>query len=985
MANTDRSEVIHIEVRKYKHFINDATKLENLFKQEKFVYINNNVYNKRVLLDTESKIIWWVLHEESTSKRSDIELEIKKLNAKNPMMNWDFPMFGEMENFALKQNNPFIKMENKTRQMFNKTCWYLKDYTFIGLSNLYTYPPDGFINPNDYSSTIIVSHYFINLNYKAIIKIFEKWQNSGWFLQTTSDKIIKIITPNTNITNNVSKNNNTETTENKTTKITKTTTNIPDKLKPYIDIDYNVCRLPKLKLDQLTDPNKGLWELYGKKQQELNDLGIRARNPADDVKPFNVCIDFGTTSTVVAFDDNGKSKLLRIGISKESDYLNEIEAKQFENPTILEFIDFKQFISVWNKTAYRPNINWNWVRSSHEALNILHKANNDAIVIGSFINKIKQLAQQQYNLSTNENTLLRINDQINNYEYNIAKLEQKIPVKGTLLAVNENDNLDPIELYAWFLGMNINWRSRGIFYKYYMTFPIKYPREVKDLILASFRRGLQRSLPENLLTSTQNNDDNNTNILNKFSVSELATEPLAYAVSAMDKLNLEPTESGLAYAVFDFGGGTTDFDFGYYRSPTQEEYDDGCDAVFEHIGNGGDPYLGGENIVENLAYITFNHNKNILLQNNITFIQPANADDIPEKEFLIDNTQSAKANTLTMMSRLRPLWENTAISKISGNETFKFINTNGEVVKDLQFKIPEPDLKTYLENRIENSIKEFFKSLHTAFKTYGNNNEIPEEIHILLAGNSTRSKLVQAYFEFQNYSNNIVGNNITKHNKHNKHNDKNNKNDKNHKNNDASNNENNNEKNNIIAQTMQQFINNLFGDNIPKFTIHLPLDIDKNDPYSPTAKTGVALGLLKLCPGNNIDIHYRSGSQNNTILEEAGFSFYVGLFRNKKFSCILQQNCNYNEWKLLGKPRNGVFNLFYTTLSKAASADIIEGEKGVNKHSLELQTFSENERLYIRATEPNKIEICTAESDNNLNTDNVETLNNYQQLILKQI
>lgn len=941
--------------------ITNEKELENLFNQEEFIYINNTIYYRRLLLETKSKKFWWVLHDKGLLRRKDVVAKIKELNSKNSMMNWDFPLFCEMREFVLKANNPFItKIRNKIK-MFDESFWYLKDYTFISLKSIIH--SDGPINLDDFSATIIISHYFVSLDYKEIIKVLNKWQNENWYLQTINGKIIKI-----NLTTNTNSNTNSDTNKN--------STNIPNKFQQYIDIDYNVCRLPKLKLDQLTDPNKGLWELYGKKQQELNDLGIRARNPADDVKPFNVCIDFGTTSTVVAFDDNGKSKLLRIGISKESDYLNEIEAKQFENPTILEFIDFKQFISVWNKTAYRPNINWNWVRSSHEALNILHKANNDAIVIGSFINKIKQLAQQQYNLSTNENTLLRINDQINNYEYNIAKLEQKIPVKGTLLAVNENDNLDPIELYAWFLGMNINWRNRGIFYKYYMTFPIKYPREVKDLILASFRRGLQRSLPENLLTSTQNNDDNNTNILNKFSVSELATEPLAYAVSAMDKLNLEPTESGLAYAVFDFGGGTTDFDFGYYRSPTQEEYDDGCDAVFEHIGNGGDPYLGGENIVENLAYITFNHNKNILLQNNITFIQPANADDIPEKEFLIDNTQSAKANTLTMMSRLRPLWENTAISKISGNETFKFINTNGEVVKDLQFKIPEPDLKTYLENRIENSIKEFFKSLHTAFKTYGNNNEIPEEIHILLAGNSTRSKLVQAYFEFQNYSNNIVGNNITKHNKHN---------DKNHKNNDASNNENNNEKNNIIAQTMQQFINNLFGDNIPKFTIHLPLDIDKNDPYSPTAKTGVALGLLKLCPGNNIDIHYRSGSQNNTILEEAGFSFYVGLFRNKKFSCILQQNCNYNEWKLLGKPRNGVFNLFYTTLSKAASADITEGEKGVNKHSLELQTFSDKERLYIRATEPNKIEICTAENDTDLNNNNVETLNNYQQLILKQM
>jgi hypothetical protein len=61
------------------------------------------------------------------------------------------------------------------------------------------------------------------------------------------------------------------------------------------------------------------------------------------------------------------------------------------------------------------------------------------------------------------------------------------------LQVDIDDPFDPIELYAWYLGMAINWRGHGLFLKYYLSFPVEYPREVRDRILASFRRGLQRA------------------------------------------------------------------------------------------------------------------------------------------------------------------------------------------------------------------------------------------------------------------------------------------------------------------------------------------------------------------------------------------------------------------------------------------------------------------------------------------------------------
>ena len=45
---------------------------------------------------------------------------------------------------------------------------------------------------------------------------------------------------------------------------------------------------------------------------------------------------------------------------------------------------------------------------------------------------------------------------------------------------------------------------------------------------------------------------------NDFSVEELASEPAAFAAAALERLEIEPEDGGVSYAVFDFGGGTTD-------------------------------------------------------------------------------------------------------------------------------------------------------------------------------------------------------------------------------------------------------------------------------------------------------------------------------------------------------------------------------------------------------------------------------------------
>ncbi len=641
----------------------------------------------------------------------------------------------------------------------------------------------------------------------------------------------------------------------------------------YRDVDHLSVRLPKLESAQFTDPNKGLWEFWGMAPQALEAAGVRARNPALDVKESNVVIDFGTSSTVVAYDDKDQHKLLRIG---GLDYWAQEQAEDYENPTVLEFIDIPGLLKTWRSEAYRPGVDWDQVRCSHVALKNFRDNKSNPRVVASTLSKIKQWALREA-----EGGRVRITDrhEPGGIEHELAPLTLRVPVRGQALCVSEQDPFDPVELYAWFLGMMINWRGRGIFLRYYMSFPVAYPKEVKDRILASFRRGLQRSLPASLLDEP---------IFQRFMVEERASEPAAYAASALQCLGIEPTREGVAYAVFDFGGGTADFDFGYYRLPTDDEMEEGKERVFEHFGSAGDCFLGGENLLENMTYLTLRHNLLICRSSRIAFTRPLDADDFAGAEMFLEHTQAASTNTVMLMAALRPLWETGAMPENSTSMlTIDLLDRDGDKVP-CQLAIPQDLLKAYLEERIGEGVRSFLVALKKAFAQ-----GMPEHIHVLLAGNASRSRWVSGFCGLQEGD----------------------------------------EEGMLLGQRMQAYIDKLFDGQPPRLIPHAPLPIDENDLFRPTAKTGVALGLLQLCPGSPVKVINRAWASAG---EQAPFAHYVGQIRQRKFQVRMAQGGDYGVWQELGIPSEGVFNLYHTQSPLAHTGEMRQGEAGLCKKRLDL-------------------------------------------------
>lgn len=708
----------------------------------------------------------------------------------------------------------------------------------------------------------------------------------------------------------------------------------PDFVTLYREVDYNICRLPKLTDAQFIDPNLGLWELFGEDPAVLSEAKLRARDPVADIKNWNIAIDFGTSSSVVAYDDNGRYKLLRIGAK---DQWEKEQPEHYENPTVLEFIDLQRSLETWTSQAYRPNLNWDNVRCSHEALHSLRTNGGDPKVVASILSKIKHWA-----LRHGSDNLTRITDRANDYEYPLQALTKRDVVKGKPLTVSPNDLLDPIELYAWYLGMAINWRSRGLFLRYYMTFPVAYTKDLKETILMSFRRGLQRSLPPQLLESEAFKD---------FCVEELANEPAAYAAAAMPRLGIEPTEEGIAYGVFDFGGGTTDFDFGRYRLPTADEEDQGWEEVFEHYGNAGDAYLGGENLLENMAYLVFRHNLEVCRAKHIGFVRPLDAEDFPGSEVFLVDSQSASTNSVMLMSRLRPLWEKGALPGKDGAIKLPMLNRDGAKVDNVELAVPVDKVLSYLNDRVGLGIQNFFSAMSKAFSGHR-----VECVHVLLAGNSSRSGIVKTLFE------SVAGGTMAK---------------------PASGNQDSAPADNgpiggfaaTMFQVLEAEIGRLakgevvgsatvspVGELSQAIIVHQPLVSNPDVPYSANGKTGVAIGLLRLAPGSAVKVI----SKINHATEEAPFAHYVGRVQRGKFVAGLQQGDSFETWKELGVPRDRVFNLFHSQSPRAHTGEMQEGETGLYKHRLSIVGDHEGHRVFAKAVGPHQVQVCTASSLNAL-------------------
>jgi len=648
----------------------------------------------------------------------------------------------------------------------------------------------------------------------------------------------------------------------------------------------------------LTDPNRGHWDLWmdgqNNKDMPINvDVDFWARDPIADIKKHGIIgIDFGTKSTVVVFQDGNENTLpMRIGIGQ---YSKNPEKHHYENPTVIEFINIKNFLSAYGSKIGRPDTLWEDVTISHTAFNKLKDSSSEGY--NSFFYELKQWAGDK-------KRMIRLKDK-QNYSLHLKPY----------MEISDTDP-DPIEMYAYYIGLYINNMHGGIYLDYIMSFPVTYETGVRQKIIESFEKGLKKSLPESLL--------NDTEAMKKFRVIQGASEPAAYAVCALKEYRFEPTgEMKIFYGVFDFGGGTTDFDFGIWREARSADSSERrYDYVISQFGSGGDRYLGGENLLELLAYEVFKENQNDLRKDGIVFSRPPECDSFTGDEILVNSSQEAKINMKQLAEKLRPLWEkHTGYEKTfeSGSIKVNLFDKNGKQILNYDLDANKDNLEVIIRSRIEKGVKNFFEALKQAFK-FSQTKDI-DSVKIFLAGNASKSPIVKELFEKY-----------------------------------------------IIEETKAIDKNN--EGNKKFFEIYPPLGTDealelqkrnnkeetKTDSLTiPTGKTGVAFGLLKSRKGGKIKVE-----DGNISESEIKFRYYLGICKKEKFKPVVDRESKYNKWEWFIDAEHEDFELYYTDLPEASTNELSINKVSRNRCQIK-KSDDEDAGVYIRTVNPTTIEYVVA-------------------------
>lgn len=667
-------------------------------------------------------------------------------------------------------------------------------------------------------------------------------------------------------------------------------------LRKDIDLSLLQCDQVRADLDPyqekiLTDPNGGHWDLWEQKPVEQGALSLKlttplvARDPMADVWEDGIIgIDFGTKSTVVVFQEDSEQTLpLRVGTGQLS---KEIDSSHYENPTVLEFVDLNSFLTAYGEKDGRPMTKWEEVTTSHTAFDSFLNSSSDQYY--SYLYELKQWAgdkQRKIHLRDKQGVDMVLDpyQQLNQVDF------------------------DPIEIYAYYLGLYINNMHNGIFLDYLLSYPVAYEKSVRDRLIDSFTRGIKKSLPESIL--------NNEELMKKFRVSLGASEPVCYALCALEECGFEPEgDDEIFYGVFDFGGGTSDFDFGLYREAKSRRFD----FEVESFGSSGDQYLGGENLLELLSFEVFKANQSKLRSENITFERPTECKRFAGDEILIDESQEAKLNMAQLKEKLRPLWERREGYEEefeSGKIKVNLYNAKGENLPNIELDANLEDLELILRNRIEQGVKNFFESLVIAFNLPNNTSNV-DKINILKAGNSSKSAILGE----------VMDEYIEKYN---------------------------------------ALINQGEGEN--RFVVFPPLGTDEAEAFmrsqnlpvkprtveQPTCKTGVAFGLISSQQGGKINL-----IRETETTEEVKFPFFLGYEKRQKFCALQKETMEYGQWIEFIDAEEVDFKIYFSKLPTVLLGDT--SVEDVKRKRCRLLKVEPNANVYIRPSTPTTIEYVVA-------------------------
>ncbi len=179
-----------------------------------------------------------------------------------------------------------------------------------------------------------------------------------------------------------------------------------------------------------------------------------------------------------------------------------------------------------------------------------------------------------------------------------------------------------------------------------------------------------------------------------------------------------------------------------------------------HFSSGGDKYLGGENLLELLAFEAYAQNFQTLKEKDIVIAKP-NYDGINEQRFgsFMQKSKEACLNLQTIASTLHGFLENLdahIIEAIEENEEFEIegfekgskttlFDRNGNDMPEIELKIDYKELLELLKSKMDDGVANFFAGFSKVMAENIDNQ--CRAFHIFSGGNASKLVLVKQALE----------------------------------------------------------------------------------------------------------------------------------------------------------------------------------------------------------------------------------------------
>ncbi len=496
-----------------------------------------------------------------------------------------------------------------------------------------------------------------------------------------------------------------------------------------------VAGLDGIRGTTLTDPSQGMWigsrfvgvtkiailrqskvvglhRRIGRTDKDPIPPEVKKRDPKLDVSRNWCAIDVGAQSFVIALrNERSVAELVRLGPVAPP-----MLASDFEVPSEISFENLSRMMKAWRERVIYPLTRWEDVVVGHAAKAVRTKPGADlAERAGATLTHLPLLRE---------------------------RIEQKIPTKmrgrgdpetDELLkkpappiidedGIGAHDPFDPVELFGYYIGLNVNQRSRGITMRYAVAMPAGWSHERRQSMLIALRRGIFRSLPAGIV------DYHDTLALE---VVDAGPSVLNFAVHALRAFGVQAKEIGTPFAAIDAGASETGLICGLYRPSKGDEKLEGYDRIVEHLHSASIPWLGGERLLNRLVYRLVAANHNVMRTAGVMIEPPGHEE--PQNEDaadLVSNSIEARANTQILREALRPLLEGGALPK----GPLKVRLTTGATSLEMAIPVEQDKLREMIDDWLGQGAALIKQHIAGALTKIGRDPDPYDGLRVLLGG-----------------------------------------------------------------------------------------------------------------------------------------------------------------------------------------------------------------------------------------------------------